>query len=93
VTCHRCQNEAFKFGIQNGFQMYRCRTYSKTFSDIPARPLDELRVDEKKAFQVIGLLCEGMGIRAIERLTQLTQLMRMYPISKQRIYALLKRKI
>jgi transposase-like protein/IS1 family transposase len=73
MTCHRCQTEAFKFGIQNGFQRYRCKTCGKTFSDIPARPLDDLRVDFEKACQVVHLLCEGMGVRAVERLTQLNR--------------------
>ena len=36
-----------------------------------SQPLDGLRVDFKQACQVVHLLCEGMGIRAIERLTRL----------------------
>lgn len=63
VVCHRCQLQAFKFGKQNGFQRFRCRTCGKTFSDIPEKPLGELRVEPAKAHQVINLLCEGVGIR------------------------------
>jgi transposase-like protein/IS1 family transposase len=73
VTCHRCQTQAFKFGIQNGFQRYRCKTCKRTFSDIPSRPLDTLRVEPAKAYQVIHMLVEGVGIRAIERLTGLNR--------------------
>jgi len=75
VTCHRCQTEAFKFGIQNGFQRYRCKTCGRTFSNIPAtvRPLDSMRVEPQKAYQVVQMLCEGVGIRAIERLTGLNR--------------------
>ena len=74
MTCHRCQIQALKFGFNpQGLQRYRCKQCGKTFSDIPARPLDDLRVDREKAFQVIGLLAEGMGIRACERLTRLNR--------------------
>ena len=74
MVCHRCQTEAVKFGINaQGFQRYRCKQCSRTFSDIPARPLDDLRVDPEKAFMVIRLLCEGTGIRACERLTGLNR--------------------
>jgi transposase-like protein/IS1 family transposase len=74
VTCHRCQNEAFKFGFHKGFQRCRCRACKRTFSDIPERPLDNKRVDPAKAYQVVRLLVEGvLGIRAIERLTGLNR--------------------
>jgi hypothetical protein len=32
-----------------------------------------MRIDPAKAYQVIHMLCEGIGIRAIERLTQLNR--------------------
>jgi transposase-like protein len=74
VTCHRCQVEAVKFGINGqGYQWFLCKQCGKTFSDIPERPLDDLRVDPEKAYQAISLLCEGMGIRACERLTRLNR--------------------
>jgi len=38
-----------------------------------SQPLDGLRVDFKQACQVVHLLCEGMGIRAIERFTRLNR--------------------
>ena len=38
-----------------------------------SQPLDTLRVDFKQACQVVHLLCEGMGIRAIERFTSLNR--------------------
>ena len=74
MVCHRCQVEAVKFGINpQGFQRYRCKQCSRTFSDIPARPLDDLRIAPAKAFQAISLLVEGTGIRACERLTGLNR--------------------
>lgn len=50
---------------------FRCVRCNKTFSE--QQPLDGLRVDFKQAAQVVHLLCEGMGIRAIERFTQLNR--------------------
>jgi len=50
-------------------QRYRCVRCAKTFSE--SQPLDGLRVDFKQACNVVHLLCEGMGIRAIERFTRL----------------------
>ena len=73
VNCHCCNVETKKFGrFQNRnrlVQRYRCVRCGKTFSE--SQPLDGLRVDFKQACQVVHLLCEGMGIRAIERFTGL----------------------
>jgi transposase-like protein/IS1 family transposase len=74
VVCHRCQIQALKFGFNpQGLQRYRCKQCGKTFSDIPARPLDDLRIAPKRAYMAIQLLCEGTGIRATERLTGLNR--------------------
>jgi transposase-like protein len=73
VTCHNCKTEVFKFGFHKGYQRYCCKQCNKTFTDIPPKPLDNLRVSQDKAVQVINLLIEGVGIRAIERLTQLNR--------------------
>ena len=50
-------------------QRYACDRCGKSFSE--AQPLDGLRVDFNKACQVINLLCESMGIRAVARITGL----------------------
>jgi IS1 family transposase len=52
-------------------QRYACDRCGKSFSE--SQPLDGLRVDFKQAAQVVHLLCEGMGIRSIERFTQLNR--------------------
>ena len=71
MVCHRCQNEAVKFGTNaQGFQRYRCKYCGRTFSDIPERPLDSLRIPFEKAAQVVHMIVEGVGVRAIERLAQ-----------------------
>jgi transposase-like protein/IS1 family transposase len=76
VNCHCCQSDEIKrrghyknrnFTVQR-FECLRC---GRAFSE--KTPLDGLRVDIDKACQVVHLLCEGMGIRAIERLTQLNR--------------------
>lgn len=68
VTCHNCHVQCSKIGFQNGFQRYRCKQCKRSFSDIPAKPLDNLRVPFEKAAQITHLLVEGVGVRAIERL-------------------------
>jgi IS1 family transposase len=52
-------------------QRYACDRCGKSFSE--SQPLDGLRVDFKQAAQVVALLCESNGIRAIQRLTGLHQ--------------------
>ncbi len=76
MNCHCCQsNEVKKSGrfTNKNFtvQRYQCNRCGKTFSD--KQPLDGLRVDFKQACQVVNLLCESMGIRAIQRITGLHQ--------------------
>jgi IS1 family transposase len=65
--------ELVKFGVRNGIQRYQCPVCKRTRSDIPENPLVNLRTPLEKAAQVVHLLCEGMGIRAIERFTQLNR--------------------
>ena len=52
-------------------QRYACDRCGKSFSE--SQLLDGLRVDFKQAAQVCNLLVEGVGIRAISRLTGLHQ--------------------
>lgn len=48
-------------------QRYACDRCGKSFSE--SQPLDGVRIDANKAEQVIHMLVEGIGIRAINRLT------------------------
>jgi IS1 family transposase len=52
-------------------QRFQCLRCSTTFSE--TQPLEHLRVKTESAVQVINLLVEGVGIRAISRLTRLDQ--------------------
>jgi transposase-like protein/IS1 family transposase len=70
VTCHSCRIEAKKFGKhRNGLQRFRCNQCSKTFTEAHERPLDEMRLPLAKAEMILKMLCEGVSIRSIERLT------------------------
>src|ERR1700733_900872 len=48
-------------------QRYRCIRCGKTFSE--SQPLDGVKIETAKVVQITHLLVEGVGIRAIERLT------------------------
>lgn len=70
MQCYCCHGKAQKYGrFENHnriVQRYRCGRCNRTFSE--DQPLDNMRIDQKKAAQIISLLCEGMGIRATARL-------------------------
>jgi transposase-like protein len=68
MTCHSCKCQCSRFGFHKGFQRYQCRQCKRTFSDIPQRPLDDLRIPFDKAVQIVHMLVEGCGVRAVERL-------------------------
>ncbi len=71
MNCYCCSGEAKRFGrFQNKnrtVQRYRCVVCGKTFSE--HQPLDHLRVSHDTVIQIVKLLTEGMGIRAVSRLT------------------------
>jgi IS1 family transposase/transposase-like protein len=75
VNCYCCNGKTKKFGHFHNknriVQRYRCVRCAKTFSE--SQPLAGLCVDFGKVCQVVHLLVEGMGIRAISRFTQLDQ--------------------
>lgn len=75
LTCHCCNGETKKLGrFQNKnrlVQRFRCIQCGKTFSE--DQPLEGVRIESAKAAQVIHMLCEGVGIRAIARLAQVDQ--------------------
>jgi transposase-like protein/IS1 family transposase len=76
MKCHCCDGEEFKrngsFSNRNRMvQRYQCLRCGKTFSE--TQPLDGVRIDADKAAMVVNLLCEGVGIRAISRLTMLNK--------------------
>lgn len=74
MTCHDCRDaKMVRFGLRRGIQRYRCKICKKTKFDLPVNPLVNLRIPFEKAVEVVGMLAEGVGIRAIERLAQLNR--------------------
>lgn len=71
MTCICCDGETQRFGRfknrNRTVQRYRCVKCGKTFSE--DQPLNGLRVEPGKTIQIVKLLSEGCGIRAISRLT------------------------
>jgi len=75
MNCICCSQVGRKCGSYRNrnrvVQRYFCDRCGVSYSE--AQPLGGLRVDFKLACQVVHLLCEGMGIRAIQRFTGLHQ--------------------
>lgn len=75
MNCVCCNGIAKRRGFYRNknfnVQRFECLKCGTSFSD--KQPLDNLRVDFKQACQVANLLCEGMGIRAVSRITGLHQ--------------------
>ncbi|HEV7509162.1 MAG TPA: IS1 family transposase [Thermoanaerobaculia bacterium] len=53
---------------RKGNQRFRCLTCRKTFSERPVRPLGAMQLPLDKALLCLNLLCEGNGVRSIERI-------------------------
>jgi transposase-like protein/IS1 family transposase len=74
-TCLCCSGPIKKSGRFSNrnrvVQRFACTRCGKTFSE--EQPLAGTRIETAKAAFVCQLLCEGVGIRAISRLTQLPQ--------------------
>ena len=75
MNCICCNGESKRRGFYRNknfnVQRFECLKCGTSFSD--KQPLDNLRVDFKQAIQVLNLLAEGCGIRAVSRLTGLHQ--------------------
>ncbi len=75
MNCHCCSGNCRKSGSYRNrnrvVQRYACDRCGKSFSE--SQPLDGMRVEFGKACQVVELLCESVGIRAIERLTGISK--------------------
>jgi IS1 family transposase/transposase-like protein len=69
TTCLCCNGEAKHFAnFRNKNRVvrrFRCVRCGKTFSE--PQPLDGLRLDNAKVVQIVKLLTEGLGVRAVAR--------------------------
>jgi transposase-like protein/IS1 family transposase len=68
-----CQHETRKKHGRDykGTQRYRCCLCGQTFLEETARPIGAMRISTKDAVTVLGMLLEGMSIRAVARLTSI----------------------
>lgn len=75
IALAECNHENFKKAGKhsNGAQRFKCKDCGKRFVEEKAKPLGSMRVDVDKAMMVIGMLLEGMSIRACERLTNMNR--------------------
>ncbi len=66
-----CQHEkAHKHGKdRQGNQRFKCALCGATFVEPTAKPIGDLRISLKDATTILGLLLEGLSVRAAERLT------------------------
>lgn len=66
-----CQHDkSHKHGKdRQGNQRFKCAACGATFSEPTAKPVGDMRLTLKDASTILGLLLEGMSIRAAERLT------------------------
>jgi Transposase and inactivated derivatives len=73
MTCEH--NKLTKHGKdRKGCQRWKCAHCGTTVTnDEHTRPLGDMRIDEDKAAMVLGMLLEGMSIRAVERMTKMNR--------------------
>src|SRR5262245_18528670 len=66
-----CQHDSVKKHGKDrkGNQRFRCRLCGETWIEQAAKPLGDMRITMRQATTAIGLLVEGMSVRAVARLT------------------------
>jgi transposase-like protein/IS1 family transposase len=96
MTCHSCSIECKRFGKhRNGLQRFRCRQCHKTFTEDHDRPLDDMRLPLDRATAILSLLCEGMSVRSVERVTGVHRdtILRLLVLAGERCQRVMQRKI
>src|SRR3954468_10302500 len=72
VILAACEHAWKKNGFdKNGNPRKRCKLCGTSYVDRPFTALGEMRVDLDDAARAIELLCEGLSVRAVCRLTRL----------------------
>ncbi len=71
MVVQTCQHEhTAKHGKdRNGNQRLKCKACGATFNQPEPRPLGNLRLSMREATTALGMMLEGMSLRAIHRLT------------------------
>ena len=96
MTCHNCQTECKKFGKdRKGYQRYRCRQCSKTFTEPHNGNFFGMYTSTEKAVLILKMLVEGVSVRSIERLTGVHRdtILRLLVLAGQRCERLLEEKL
>jgi transposase-like protein len=72
VILATCQHESTKKHGKDrkGNQRFRCRLCGETWIATRSKPLGDMRIEMKQATLALGMLLEGMSIRAVERLSE-----------------------
>src|SRR3954468_13186154 len=68
ANCQR-ENSVKRGKDRKGNQRMKCTDCGKFFVAEGARPLGDMRISMKQATMALGMLLEGMSIRAVERIT------------------------
>src|SRR5262245_3709911 len=73
MICITCQHEnSVRCGKdRKGNQRFKCNDCNKYFLAPAIKPLGDMRISMRDATIALGMLLEGMSIRAVERLTGL----------------------
>lgn len=70
MECPECKTTCRKHGrTREGHQRFRCGSCRKTYSERPERLLGAMTLPVDRALLCLHLLCEGNGVRAVERIT------------------------
>ncbi len=70
MICHDCKIQCKKFGRdRKGYQRFRCRQCSKTFTEPHNGHFFGMYTPSEKAAFALQMLLEGMSVRSVERLT------------------------
>jgi transposase-like protein/IS1 family transposase len=71
MVCHSCRVDCGRYGRDRyGHQRYRCRQCSKTFLEPREKPLEGMYLPTARAKMILKMLCEGVSVRSIERLSE-----------------------
>jgi transposase-like protein len=70
MDCQHCQGRTKKFGrTKDGRQRFRCLACRKISAEHKAKPQRGRRPPPERVLMILNLLCEGVSIRAAQRIT------------------------
>jgi transposase-like protein len=70
MDCQHCQGRTKKYGrTKDGRQRFRCLTCRKISAAHKANPQRGRHLPPERVLMILNLLCEGVSIRACQRIT------------------------